>query len=108
MPQASPTPWTVHTNTEGKGMKGEAYIRCADEEDDILGDIVADVLEEADAFYIVEKVNNIYAGSKRTRRMEDLLTLAKEMLLDLYNNERDRDSDVVWDMQNEISEFLEE
>lgn len=51
----SPTPWTVHTNMK-PDMNGEAFIRCADEEDGILGEVVADVMNQDDAHFIAKAV----------------------------------------------------
>ncbi len=84
----SPIPWTVHT-TSKSGIKGEAYIRAADPDDGILGEIVADVMQETDAFTIVDYINH---GSKSDGRKLDANTAHKLIkraygLLKSYYNE---------------------
>ena len=87
----SPLPWTMHTNTDGKSLRGEAFIRASDPDHGILGEIVADVMEEDDAWYIVEM-------SKADKKVVVPATVRKavrtsyEVLSDCLNEEYDQAS----------------
>lgn len=101
---SSPLPWEVHTNTADKNLQGEAYIRCADLEDDILGEIVADVMNESDAHFIVQltKIKSKSDLSMETRRC---LKWAHAALDQWTEDEGDSDNSV--EIMERIKKLLE-
>ena len=100
----SPTPWTVHTNMKPE-MHGKAFLRCADEKDDILGEIVADVMEESDAHFIAASVK------RRQTAVNGLDSIVRDMLrtaftqLDHCYNET-ADDDITINVRDEIETVL--
>ena len=103
----SPTPWTYHTNTDDKNISGEAYIRCNDVEDGLLGEIVADVEKEIDAKFMCESVNG--QGRKTLKESSKRkINEAVEMLFDIYNGDTENDNDEVYSMGATLRNLLEE
>lgn len=76
--KVSPFPWELHT-TPKSGIKGEAYIRAADPEDELLGEIVADVMNLNDAKFIIVAANDASSGTT-----EKLSGSAAELLREAY------------------------
>ena len=76
--KVSPFPWELHT-TPKSGIKGEAYIRAADPEDELLGEIVADVMNLNDAKFIIVAANDASSGTT-----EKLSNSAAELFKEAY------------------------
>lgn len=95
MPEkTSPTPWTMHTNTTGKNLEENVFIRCADPDDNLLGEIVAHIEKAEDGELILDTINEtkkqgMTAGMVRTFRS------AYKELAEWNDGNEDTDTDEV-------------
>ena len=100
----SPIPWTVHTSMK-PDMQGEAYLRCHDKEDEILGDIVADVMKESDAHFIAMAIRRKGTATAIEPVVRDMLRAAYSQLNLCYHEEAD--NEVTIEVRNEIERVLD-
>lgn len=100
----SPIPWTVHTNMKPE-MNGEAFIRCADEKDGILGEIVADVMNEDDAHFIAMAVKRRQtAVDAPNSTIRTILRRAYTQLNLCYHETAD--DEITMEVRDEIEQLL--
>lgn len=76
--EISPKPWTHHKVSTGSRYHGDAIIRAADEEHGILGEVVAEVENMADAIFITERVNGKSAEARIQKALYDVVVCLRE------------------------------
>ncbi len=86
-------------------MNGEAFLRCADPEDEILGDIVADVMKESDARFIATAVKRRPAAVDALDSTVRIMLRRAYTQLDLCYREEASD-EVTTEVRDEIEELL--